>query len=146
MSTGVGAKRERVWRAITEPGERATWDEQIIARIDRDAEYPRVGQNVRWSYRLGTVSIVLHDRPVEVVSGERIRSEIALGLFHFEETWSLADEGGDDGRTRLSLKIAARNAVPVVGGLLDRFAVRRMASEYVDRQLRSVRGWCEAQP
>jgi hypothetical protein len=36
--------------------------------------------------------------------------------------------------------------VPVVGGELDRFDVRRLAAEMVDRNLRSIQKWCENHP
>jgi len=39
----------------------------------------------------------------------------------------------------------AANSLPVVGGLLDRFAVRRLAAGIVDTKLRSLQKWCENQ-
>jgi hypothetical protein len=69
-----------------------------------------------------------------------------MGLFRFDETFTLGAEIGDPERTRLHLKLIAANSVPVVGGLLDRFAVRRLAAELVDRKLRSIQKWCENQP
>jgi hypothetical protein len=102
-----------------------------------------VGQRIRWRYRLGTIPVVLRNSPVEVIPGERLRSATALGLFRFEETFTLADEIDDPKRTRLRLKLSAANSLPVVGGLLDRFAVRQMAAEIVDHKLRSVQKWCE---
>jgi hypothetical protein len=90
--------------------------------------------------------VVLRDRLVEVVPQERLRSAIALGLFRFDQTYSLAREKGEAGRTRVTLKLVASNSVPVVGGLLDRFAVRRLAAELVDARLRALQKWCEDHP
>jgi hypothetical protein len=42
------------------------------------------------------------------------------------------------------LKLVASNSMPVVGGALDRFAVRRLAAEFIDAKLRGVQRWCEA--
>ena len=47
-------------------------------------------------------------------------------------------------RTRLNLTLCVENSLPVVGGLLDRFAVRRVASEIIDRNLRLIQHWCES--
>ncbi len=68
---------------------------------------------------------------------------MALGLFRFDETFQLTTEPGDGERTRLTLKLVASNSVPVVGGALDRFAVRRLAVEFIDAKLRAVQKWCE---
>lgn len=146
MSTGIAAPRGRVWRAITVPDEVLGWDDRARDLLDRVDGYPTAGQHVRWRYRLGPVTILLHDRPQEVVPETRLRSAMALGLFRFEESWSLVAEAGDGTRTRLGLKIVASNSIPVLGGRLDRFAVRGMAAELVDRKLRAIREWCEAQP
>jgi uncharacterized protein YndB with AHSA1/START domain len=146
MSTAIGAPRQRVWRAITRPDEVVRWDERIDSALDPMDGYPRVGRDVRWRYRLGRVAVELRDSPREVVPGERLRSAVALGLFRFDETFSLADEAGDPGRTRLTLKLVASSSVPVVGGLLDRFAVRRLASDLVDSRLRAIQKWCEERP
>jgi hypothetical protein len=79
-----------------------------------------------------------------VLAGARLRSDVALGLFRFSQTWSLADEPGEgEARTRLSLRLAAASRIPVVGGAGDRFDVRRLAAEYVDAQLRGLQRWCE---
>jgi hypothetical protein len=69
-----------------------------------------------------------------------------MGLFRFDETFTLALEPGAPSRTRLQLKIVAANSIPIVGGLLDRFAVRRIATDLVDEKLRALQKWCEANP
>lgn len=143
MSTVIVAERARVWRALTEAAEVVRWDERVIALEGPASEYPRVGQSVRWRYRLGSIPVLLHERPVEVVPASRLRSTVALGLFRFDETFQLATEPGDGERTRLTLKLVASNSVPVVGGVLDRFAVRRLAVEFIDAKLRAVQKWCE---
>ena len=143
MSTVIGAERARVWRALTEASEVVRWDERVIALEGPTSGYPRVGQGVRWRYRLGSIPVVLHERPLEVVPDSRLRSMVALGLFRFDETFQLTTEPGDVERTRLTLKLVASNSVPVVGGALDRFAVRRLAVEFIDAKLRAVQKWCE---
>jgi uncharacterized protein YndB with AHSA1/START domain len=146
MSTGVGADRERVWRALTVPEELIRWDEQLVALLHPADGFPREGQQVCWRCRRGSIILTLRNRPLEVVSEKRLRSANAMGLFHFDETFTLDHEAGDPERTRLHLRLIAANSVPVVGGLLDRFAVRRLAVELVDRKLRSIRRWCENHP
>lgn len=142
MSTVIESPSRRVWRALTVPEEVIRWDERVLALRDPVSGYPAEGQAVRWRYRLGAVPVDLHDRLLEVVPERRLRSAISLGLFRFEQTYTL-DASNDSTRTRLALRIVASNAVPLVGGLLDRFAVRKMASDLVDSNLRAVRTWCE---
>ncbi len=143
MSTVIGAERARVWRALTEAAEVLRWDDHVLELFGPAGDYPQVGHKVRWRYRLGAIPVVLHECPLEVIPDARLRSSVALGLFHFEETFQLAAEPGDDQRTRLSLKLIASNSVPIVGGALDRFAVRRLANEFIDAKLRAVQKWCE---
>jgi hypothetical protein len=145
MSTVIGAERARVWRALTQAAEVVRWDDRVVALESPASDYPRVGQSVRWRYRLGTLPVVLDEVPLEVVPDSRLRSAMALGLFRFDETFQLAREG-DGERTRLTLKLVASNSVPVVGGLLDRFAVRRLAVDFIDAKLRAVQKWCENPP
>jgi uncharacterized protein YndB with AHSA1/START domain len=144
MSTVIGAERTRVWRALTEAAEVVRWDEHVLALVEPADEYPQVGREVHWRYQLGAIPVVLHECPLEVIPDARLRSSIALGLFRFDETFQLAPEPG--ARTRLSLKLVASNSIPVVGGVLDRFAVRRLASGFIDGKLRAVQKWCESPP
>ena len=146
MSTVIGAAPARVWRALTQAAEVVRWDERVIALEEPASEYPRVGRSVRWRYRLGSVPVLVREQPLEVVPDSKLRSSVSLGLFRFDETFQLTSEPGDGERTRLMLKLVASNSVPVVGGALDRFAVRRLATEFVDAKLRSVQKWCEAPP
>ena len=146
MSAVIHTPRPRVWRALTLPEELIRWDERVVELAQPASTYPCTDQPVRFRYQLGSLTIDLRDRPLEVIPGQRLRSHVSLGLFRFERTYTLADEVGEAGQprsTRVSLKLVASNAVPVVGGLIDRFDVRRFASEFVDTKLRSVRVWCE---
>jgi len=147
ISTAVGAKRDRVWRALTDPQELVRWDERLVAAIDPTEGYPQVGRLMRWRYRLGTVPVVLEDHPLEVVPGERLRSQLGFGHLRFDGIWTLCDESQDGAaRTRLALRMVASNAVPLVGGLLDRFGVREIAAQIADARLRQVQKWCESHP
>ena len=144
LSTVIGAAREHVWHAIIDPKQVIRWDEPMLALLEPANSYPRVGQHVRWRYHLGAIPVVYHERPVEVVPEHRLRSTVAMGLFHFQQTWSLVDEPGNSRRTRLGLRLTAANVIPVVSGLIDRFAVRRLSAEYADTKLHSLRIWCES--
>ena len=146
MSAVIGAKRERVWRALTVPEEMLGWDPHILGPLGDLKGYPEVGQRIRWRYRLGGVMVILRDAPQEIQPPVRLRSRLSLGLVRLEETFNLGVDPDDAERTRLSLRVASDNSVPVVGGLVDRFSVRRVATDFVDSRLRSIRSWCEEQP
>lgn len=144
MSTVVPGSVARVWRALTDPSEVAGWDAANGngGAIDAPADYPKPGQHVRWRYRLGGVPTTLHDRPIEVVPHERLRSLIELGALRFDETYSLLPEAGHPEQTRLAMKIVASNSTAVVSGVIDRFEMTRITTETVNGSLESIRHWC----
>lgn len=146
MSTVIAAEPTRVWRALTTPGELVSWDERILGAVQPPERYPESGQHVQWRYRIGQVQLVMHDRPLEVLSPELLRRTLRVGSLRYEQTFSLTREDGDPPRTRLSMKTIASNSVPVMGDVVDRFEVRRMTAEHVDETLRAVRSWCESTP
>ncbi len=146
MSTVIGARRDRVWSALTTPNELIRWDEAVVSLVGPNSDYPRVGKAVRWRYLLGTIPVVLRDLPLEVEPCERLRASMTLGLFRFDRTFTLTAEDDVSHRTRITLKLVSSNAVPMVGGQLDRFSVRRMASQFIDAKLRSLQKWCEQSP
>ena len=146
LSTLVGAPRQRVWRALTDPAEILRWDEDALGLLETAGGHPEVGREIRWRYRIGSGMTVLRERPLEVLPGERLRSELATSLLRMEQVYTLAEDAVDPGRTRLGLRLVVSNVVPVVGGSLDRFAVRRLAARLVDRRLRSAQKWCENPP
>lgn len=144
LSTLVGAPRNRVWRALTDPAEIVRWDERAVQLLDPVAQPLAPGSVLRWRYLVGGVPRELREEVQDVLAEERLHSVAQLGLFRFEQTVTLSDDAADPGRTRLGLRLTAENAVPVVGGLLDRFSVRRQAADYVDFRLRALQKWCEA--
>jgi uncharacterized protein YndB with AHSA1/START domain len=144
MSTLVHAPRERVWRALTDPAEVVRWDERVLGLRGTADGYPSAGHAVHWRYRVGSVPLDLSEQALEVVPLQRLRLARSFASLRFEETFSLGDEG-DPSSTRLSLRLAVRNSVPTLGGALDRFDVRRFASELVDESLRGLQRWCEQQ-
>ena len=146
MSTAIASDRQRVWRALTDPAELVAWDESIIARIDEPDGYPTVGKPMRWRYRLGSVQLVLHDKPRKVAPLDQLQASLSLGSLRFERTFRLKEEIGDPVRTQLGIKLIASNSVPVLGSVVDRFDVRRTAAAHADNVLRSVQKWCENNP
>jgi uncharacterized protein YndB with AHSA1/START domain len=143
LSTVISASRERVWRALTTPSELIRWNDQIISLVEPAPGYPRVGQRSHWRYVMGSVEITVTQTIRRLDLEERLQSEFDLGLFHYDETYVLQTDPVDTGRTRVSLRVVASNSIPVVGGTLDRFEVRKLAAGLIDSRLRSVRDWCE---
>ncbi len=142
MSTRIAADRARIWSALADGSERVRWDGPLEAPLDVAPDHPRPGDHARWRYRLNGMPVILSERTLEVVEGKRLRSAVALGPFRFDLAYTLEPDP-DGRRMRLSAVLAASNVVPVVGGVLDRFAVRRIASELVARLLSDVRAHCE---
>ena len=143
MSGDVSASRERVWAALTEPAQVARWRPGVEAEIDAPAAHPAPGETARWRCRLHDLPVVLEETPRRVVPSERLESSLRLGLFRFEETFTLVRADALGEHTRVGLKITTPSHMPVVGGSLDRFAVRRFATDLAAVTLQAVRDWCE---
>lgn len=147
MSVVIDADRERVWRALTEPSELVAWDQRIVSAVDDGGQgYPFAGRHVRWRYRLGTVQVVLHEQPLEIERPERLSSALKVGSMRFEQTYTLTRESESPERTRLGMKLVTTSSVPVLGDVVDRFSVRKIAAERIDHTLRSVQQWCNENP
>jgi uncharacterized protein YndB with AHSA1/START domain len=143
MAAVIDAEQHRVWRALTDPAELVAWHEGIIAPVERPDAYPFSGQHVRWRYKLGNVQLVMHERPLEVVDLERLRTAISVGSMRYEQTFTLQPDVGPPSRTHLGMRVAAENSIAVIGEVVDRFAVRRLAAEHIDSTLRALTDWCE---
>jgi uncharacterized protein YndB with AHSA1/START domain len=148
MRTSIGATRERIWRALTEPSERVAWDASTLAAVDPTEGYPSSERIMRWRYRLGSVQVVLCERPREVVPTRKLRCSLSIGSLRFEQTYNLASESAASDAsgspsTQLGIKLTAQNTVPVVDGMVDRFEIRDLATQRVDELMRSLQRWCE---
>lgn len=139
-TVAIAAKRERVWRALTDPAEVVVWDTGIVAPIDAPPDYPRPGQHVRWRYRLGPLPMILHDRPTEVVPAVTLRSSITLGPFAFDETYTLRPDGAG---MQLTADLSLASAVPLVGPLLERLVGAPLARATVRTSLAAIKRHCE---
>jgi uncharacterized protein YndB with AHSA1/START domain len=144
MSAAVSASRSRVWAALADPAQVARWRPGVVALREGGGAYPRVGQPVAWRCRVRELPIVLHETPTDVVPGERLHARLRLGLFHYEAHFTLAALAGETTRARVGLQIQVPNELPLVGGTLDRFDVRRLATELAATDLMALRDWCEA--
>jgi hypothetical protein len=141
MSKVIRSPRVRVWRALVSPDELIRWDDRRISLEAPVREYPVPGHSARWRCWLGSLSVVRREDPLEVIPAERLRSAVRLASFEFEETYTLSDQIPD--ATRLSLRVVAKNTLPLFGGELDRFDVRRLTAERVDQALDQLQRWCE---
>lgn len=142
MSKVIRSPRARVWRALVSPGELIRWDERRISLEAPVPDYPALGHSARWRCTLGSLTVEHQEDLIEVIPAERLRFAVRLASFEFEETYTLADQAPD--ATRLSLRLIAKNTLPLLGGELDRFDVRRLSAERVDQTLTQLQRWCEA--
>lgn len=144
LASVMAAPRSRIWTALVDPKEVVHWRPGSVSESPPNHAYPSVGEAVRWQCRVHDLPIILHETPLEVVPGKQLRSRLRLGLFRFEESFTLAPSPGEPGRTRVGLHVYVPNEMPIVGGTLDRFAVRRLATELGGTHLQALRDWCEA--
>jgi len=138
----IGASVERVWRALTAPPEVVQWDSGIVEPIDAPSDYPRPGQHVRWRYRLGPFSLILHDRPTEVLRDSILRSSIDLGPFSFDETYELRSP--ESSTTQLRARLILSSRLPLLGALLERLVGAPLAKTTVRSSLDAIKLHCES--
>jgi hypothetical protein len=141
MATEIAANRRAVWRAVAEPEQAAHWRPGVTELLSGAGLPLATDRAAEFRCQLHDLPVVLHERIVGFSEKERLESELKLGLFRFRETFVLSDSA--QSRTRLAIKIVADSEMPVVGGSLDRFAVRRFATDLAATYLQAVRDWCE---
>src|SRR5262245_8534384 len=143
MATVVAAPRASVWSALADPEQLVHWRPGATGIVGDAPREPTPGRVLRLRCRLHEVPVVLEELTVEAAREERLRSELRFGLFRCEETFTLAPSDPDGGHTRVGLRLAAPSETPLVGASLDRFAVRRFATELAGHSLAALRDWCE---
>jgi uncharacterized protein YndB with AHSA1/START domain len=137
-SESIAASPARVWLALCDPAEVATWDATVVEALDAPADYPRAGQHVRW--RCHGTNVVLHDRPQRVEPERLLHSLLDFGRQHLDETYRLTEipEG-----TRLDLEIFVTVRVPVVGPLLARWRDKRQVIAGFQTSMANLKRHCE---
>jgi uncharacterized protein YndB with AHSA1/START domain len=143
MATVVAAPRAVVWSALTDPEQIVRWRPGVETSLAAAEAHPAAGRRLRFRCRLQGVPVTLEETALEVVPEERLRSEVRFGLFRCEEIFLLAPADPDGGHTRVSLRITTPSETPLLGASLDRFAVRRFATDLAGTCLRALRDWCE---
>jgi hypothetical protein len=140
----VAASPRRVWRALTDPALVARWRPEFAGwRTPAPASLGEPGCVARFRCRLRGFPVVGELRVLGAREGASLRTRVRLGLFNFEESLSLQREPGVAGTTRIGLVLSLANQAPLVSGSLDRFGVRRLASELAERTLSALCAVCE---
>lgn len=152
LSTTIGAPTGRVWRALTDSAERIVWDERILGKVtlskaarSRTTALDSIAlHHMHWRFRLGGIQLVMRDRLVSAQQFERLVSHISMGSMQFDQTltlFSMDDETGP--HTRLAMKLVADNSIAVIGEVIQRLDVQKIAFEYIDTTLSQIQEYCE---
>ena len=152
LSATIGAPANRVWRALTDSVERVAWDERILGKVEPSgANEPatKTGKSrpviTQWRFRLGGIPLVMREELIVNEPTQRRVSHISIGSMRFDQTLTLHPEDDENGpRTRLSMKLVARNRIAVIGEVVERLDVQKIVIEYLDTTLRQVQKFCEA--
>jgi uncharacterized protein YndB with AHSA1/START domain len=143
MSAVVAASRACIWSALSDPEQVLHWRPGVTAVLPPAPGELRRGRVLRLRCVLAAVPVVFEELALEVAREEKLRSQLRFGLFRCEETFTLAAADPDGGHTRVGLRITTPSETPLVGESLDRFAVRRFATEFTSSALAALRDWCE---
>ncbi len=139
LSIEIAAPPARVWRALCDPAEVVLWDRSLERALDAPPDYPWPGQHVRWRLRSGFFRL-LHDRPLEVEPERRLRSLLALGPLRYDETYTIV---ATDAGCRLSARLAAWTALPLLGTVSERVYGAAAARAALEAALDALRQLCE---
>ena len=168
LSATISVPIDRVWHAVTDPSERIVWDERILGEVSLSGERTKttertterttknaesmaatqpadiVPRKTKWRFQLGGVPLVMQDVISDAERNERLVSRISIGSMHFDQTLTLHREDDESGpRTRLGMKLVARNQIAVLGEVIQRLDVQKIVIEYVDTTLRQIQKYCE---
>jgi hypothetical protein len=143
MSAVVAAPRAFIWNALSNPEQALHWRPGVTGILSPAPGELAPGRMLRLRCVLEAVPVVFEELALEVLREEKLRSELRFGLFRCEETFTLAAADPDGGHTRVGLRITTPSETPLVGESLDRFAVRRFATELASNSLAALRDWCE---
>lgn len=139
LSAEIAAPRARVWSALADPSELAAWRPGLTA-LEGSGRWPSAGATLLSRARVHGLPLEVRETSLEAAPGERLHVRLHVGLFRCDATFSLGAHGE---RTRVGLQLHVANEIPVVGGTLDRFAVRRLATELAAARLAALREACE---
>jgi hypothetical protein len=143
MSAVFAASRARIWSALSDPEQVLHWRPGVTGVLPPAPGELMRGRVLRLRCVLAAVPVVFEELALEVLREEKLRSELRFGLFRCQETFTLAVADPDGGHTRVGLRITTPSETPLVGESLDRFAVRRFATEFTSSALAALRDWCE---
>ena len=143
MAAVVAAPRGPVWSALTEPEQLIHWRPGAHALLESSSREPVPGRVLRLRCLLQDLPVALEERVLEAAREEKLRSELRFGLFHADETFTLVAVDPHGAHTRVSLCLTTPSETPLLGGSLDRFGVRRFATELAGNSLAALRDWCE---
>lgn len=101
-------------------------------------------RTTRWRFRFGGIPLVMQEEVIAADRHDRLMSRVSIGTVHFDQTLTFHSEDDETGpRTRLGMKIIARNSIAVIGDVVERLDVQKIIIEYVDTTLRQAQKHCE---
>lgn len=115
----------------------ALWLPHHEGWVDAPPKSFELDRGLRFRSRLRRLPVSGELRVLEVSPG-RVRLRLRIGLLAFEARFSVGAEPGARGAARIGLVLTLANQVALVGGSLDRFAVRRIASELAETTLAAI--------
>jgi uncharacterized protein YndB with AHSA1/START domain len=141
LAVEIEAPVERVWLALCAPAEVVIWDSGVTAALDAPSDYPRAGQHVRWRVGSGWFRL-LHDRPLEVVPQQRLRSRLSLGPYDMDEAYVLEPAASG---CKLGLSVDLTVRIPLLGRTLESRWAGPSISRGFEASLQGLKRYCENQ-
>lgn len=142
FSAKVAASPRRIWRVLMEPAASAHWLPGHQQWIDPPPLAFSPSMPLRFRSRLRGIHRRGELQLVECRPG-RARVRIRLGLLAFDVRFTLGPEPGVPGAARIGFLLSLGNEVAIVGGSLDRFEARKLASTLAEQTLSALAAYAE---
>ena len=124
------------------PASAASWLPNHEGWIEAPPQTFSEQSTLRFRSRLRGIPVTGELRLLAAAPG-RVHAHVRLGLLSFDARFSLGAEPRTQDSTRIGLVLTLANQIAVVGGNLDRFAVRKLASELAEQTLAALTACAE---
>ena len=138
----IAASPRQVWHELVSPASAARWLPNHEGWTEAPSQRLSAQSALRFRSRLRGIPV-----PGELLllasTPGRVHARVRIGLLSFDARFSVAAESHAAGSTRVGLLLTLANKIAVVGGSIDRFAVRRLASELAEQTLAALTACAE---
>lgn len=138
----ICADIEVIWKAIIDPADVIQWSYDVSEILSDPQDYPTAQKTYRWRYRHPFLKLTLYDTPRVIITDKKYYSTGRMLFLDWKETYDLEKRQES---VFISVELNINCVIPVIGRLIDRFYLQRMAKIQVRQTLSRLAEFCEKQ-